>query len=405
MIALRREGAGHLSAAGIDMDERRYDRIVGAIYEVPTAPEQWTAVLQSIAGMIGGGTIGLAGAMNASAELLLYASFGVDPEIERHFLNRYNTPANNCMYACFPTMPVGLPLELPSFGLEYATLQKTELYEELHRPQDLLYTAITLLARTEGLVAPIAFIKPRTAGGFDPEQLTLLERLVPHLRRSLHLQMRLMQMTARQCALELALDRLAFGVIAIGTSGRAAMVNKAAEAILAENDGLALRRNVLSPWRSNDAAMLRGYLANALRGRDGRPPVAAAMTISRPSGRKNLLVEVVPVGLASSLMAALGGETAIVLVVDPERRPASPDAALLRLFGLSPAETRLAAALAGGDRLEDIAGAFGVKMPTLRTQLASILHKTQTSRQSDLVKLLSSLPIVFGSDRLARSIS
>jgi DNA-binding CsgD family transcriptional regulator len=59
------------------------------------------------------------------------------------------------------------------------------------------------------------------------------------------------------------------------------------------------------------------------------------------------------------------------------------------VFGLSPAEARVAAALMMGKSLADIAAAFGVQITTVRTQLRSILRKVGVKRQFDLVHILS----------------
>jgi hypothetical protein len=47
-----------------------------------------------------------------------------------------------------------------------------------------------------------------------------------------------------------------------------------------------------------------------------------------------------------------------------------------------------------GERLEDVAAARGVKISTVRTQLAALLQKTGTPRQSALVGLLSRLALL-----------
>jgi DNA-binding CsgD family transcriptional regulator len=59
------------------------------------------------------------------------------------------------------------------------------------------------------------------------------------------------------------------------------------------------------------------------------------------------------------------------------------------LFGLSPAEARVAAALMRGISLSDAAAASGVQITTVRTQLRSILRKVGVKRQFDLVRLLT----------------
>ena len=64
---------------------------------------------------------------------------------------------------------------------------------------------------------------------------------------------------------------------------------------------------------------------------------------------------------------------------------------LRRRFALTPAETRLALALAGGMRLREAAERNGVRLSTARVQLKSIFWKTETHRQAELVALLARL--------------
>jgi DNA-binding NarL/FixJ family response regulator len=71
--------------------------------------------------------------------------------------------------------------------------------------------------------------------------------------------------------------------------------------------------------------------------------------------------------------------------------PIPSESLLRRLFDLTPAEARLAQALTCGDSLEEVAERLNVKMTTARTQLAAIFAKTHTSRQAQLVAILSRL--------------
>jgi DNA-binding CsgD family transcriptional regulator len=83
---------------------------------------------------------------------------------------------------------------------------------------------------------------------------------------------------------------------------------------------------------------------------------------------------------------------AMIIIIDPARYvPSERD--LSDLFGLSPAEARVAAALMTGKSLADIAAASGVQITTVRTQLRSILRKVGVKRQFDLVRILSSTGI------------
>ena len=58
-----------------------------------------------------------------------------------------------------------------------------------------------------------------------------------------------------------------------------------------------------------------------------------------------------------------------------------------QLYRLTPAEAKLAKALAAGQSLSEAAEELSVGQSTLRSHLKSIFVKTQTKRQSELVRL------------------
>lgn len=74
------------------------------------------------------------------------------------------------------------------------------------------------------------------------------------------------------------------------------------------------------------------------------------------------------------------------------RRRVASAQQLISLFGLSPAEARLARALCHGETLEEYAEAQSVKLPTVKTQLRAVFAKTHTDRQVALVNLIAGIP-------------
>lgn len=79
---------------------------------------------------------------------------------------------------------------------------------------------------------------------------------------------------------------------------------------------------------------------------------------------------------------------ALLLVTAPEAaRLPGPDT-LRAAFGLTPAEARVALALARGEDAAAIAAAAGTSPGTVRVQVKAVLGKTGTPRQAALVALL-----------------
>jgi len=82
---------------------------------------------------------------------------------------------------------------------------------------------------------------------------------------------------------------------------------------------------------------------------------------------------------------------AIILLIDLDDLPKPSITALRRAFGLTAAEARLAAQLGVGRSLQQIAHAQKVTIDTTRAHLRTVLAKTRTHRQAELVALVNRL--------------
>src|SRR5690606_20700866 len=82
----------------------------------------------------------------------------------------------------------------------------------------------------------------------------------------------------------------------------------------------------------------------------------------------------------------------MLLFYHPASAPAIDASLLYAVFGLTPAEARIATLLADGLSLKQIAELQGTRHDTVRKQLRSIYQKTATNRQPELIRLLLHLP-------------
>jgi DNA-binding CsgD family transcriptional regulator len=81
-----------------------------------------------------------------------------------------------------------------------------------------------------------------------------------------------------------------------------------------------------------------------------------------------------------------------VLILTPVTAAQAPPVELVRsLFDLTPAETRVARAIAAGGSVEDIAAAANLSVNTIRSQLNRVFMKTGCTRQGELVALLGGI--------------
>jgi DNA-binding CsgD family transcriptional regulator len=115
------------------------------------------------------------------------------------------------------------------------------------------------------------------------------------------------------------------------------------------------------------------------------PPVMLPRSRRRP-------IIAYPIRLSALSANVFSDHHAVLVFVDAEKRAVLPDEILKFVFGLTPAEARLANRLSAGDALETVADELRLSKGTVRNQLKSTFLKMGVHRQSDLVALLASFP-------------
>lgn len=178
-----------------------------------------------------------------------------------------------------------------------------------------------------------------------------------------------------------ALNLLAVGVVLVEDGGRILNANRVAQQILERCDGLSVSGGRLLAAYGHDHTALGRSIAAA----SAAVPTNGALACGRPSGRRPL--SVVVKALRRHAHPDRPGFAA-VFITDPEQEVSAEAQDFAGLYGLTPAEARLASRLVRGMSPAQAAGALGLTVNTVRTHLKRIFSKTETRRQSDLVRLL-----------------
>jgi len=141
------------------------------------------------------------------------------------------------------------------------------------------------------------------------------------------------------------------------------------------------------------------YLAADVWRQDGTTVLEAAqpdrqsIAMTAPDGR-SFVAHVVP--LTPQVSASTGtipSAASAMFIQEIGALKPLPGEVLVKLYGLTAAETRLLGLLAQGRSLEATAAALGIAITTARTHLQRLFDKTGTSRQAELVRLvLSAFP-------------
>jgi DNA-binding CsgD family transcriptional regulator len=164
--------------------------------------------------------------------------------------------------------------------------------------------------------------------------------------------------------------------------------NRRAQQLLADGSQLYVNRHKLSARGRNSS---RFSLLLARVSKSGKPE---SMGLFSP---EHFVTAYVTVSRLSNLSDVSASETAILLVQlnQIDDHPIATEEQLAQIFLFSNTEARLARATALGQTLEKFAAEYGVKMTTVRSQMASIYLKAHVRRQSDLVRLILAIPCVW----------
>jgi DNA-binding CsgD family transcriptional regulator len=181
------------------------------------------------------------------------------------------------------------------------------------------------------------------------------------------------------------LDLLLVSIVLADHEARILYANRRAKALLAEGRTLRNCMGRLSAANSKCAAELRRAIVQASMGdvpsgNCGGVPVPLSL-----EDRPELTAWVLPLQRASR--AGRQRQAAIFL---QEKRETFSRTLFARRFGATPAEMRILDLLLKGLTTGEIADTLNISFNTVRTHLKALFAKTDTCRQTDLVRLAAS---------------
>ena len=364
-----------------------FERILASLYRAMIADAHWpgtSALIDEACGVGGSGLVvgeGSGGAARIHFARLLYRG-EPRPDLAREYLD-VHYPHDAGMRRLMGR-PEGRLVHLPDLYTE-DELKTSPVYNEGWRRLGARKGLSVHFDDADGLRLVWCIADPVGSGDWQPDRLRLIERLAPHVRQFV----RVRQALAAADALGAGCGGPArqpphrawwSSTVAGGCWRRTAP----ALSLLRRGDGLVDRDGVLDARLPGDRRRLRGLLARALPRLWGKPPGGGSMTVERPSGGARLVLHVSPVGRGT---ADFGGRrvAALVLVVDPARRPRIDPVRVAQVLDLSPSQGRVAALLAEGRSVGEIAEVTGYTAGYVRWILKRIYNKQGVSGQVALV--------------------
>jgi len=261
-------------------------------------------------------------------------------------------------------------------------MARSPFYQELLRPQGLEWFAAVKVGDGAD-VWGLSLQRSAGQGPFSPQELERLAALSHSLGGAAELA-RAFNFARIEAALD-AFEASHSPVAMIDRMGDAVRLNRSAERLLGP-DLKIVRRRIVSSSRDATQALDRAlndliWLRSA---ESCQPPVV----LPRQNGRP---IVAYPSRLSAAVREGFALARGFVVFVDLAARPPAVRADLMRVFGLTPAEARLADRLLGEESLEAASESLGVSYFTARNQLKAIYQKTDTHSQGQLIVLAARL--------------
>jgi DNA-binding CsgD family transcriptional regulator/PAS domain-containing protein len=363
--------------------------LIGEIYDAASDERLWPVFLEHFADAVNGTFTSIIHHDLGSRRAQLMITARPDSEALRRYKEYYCTfdPYRAASLARY-RQPGPDAVYIAEELIDPRQLHQTEFYNDFSLRHDLVHHFGCRIAMGANWVSNISSHRPRDREPFGHVEVSLLQLLWPHLQRAIQFHRKFAELQSQHLASLEALDHLTVGVVLLDQACRIVAMNREAQRVLDQKDGLAAGKDGLTAARPHENRELRVVIAGATKtGSAGGLGDGGILGIPRPSGKRSFVLLVAPVG-RQAFALGIKAPSVIVFVTDPERKPEEISTALARIYELTNAESRVATLLMQGETLTHAAEHLGISHNTARTHLQRIYEKTGTSHQGDLIRVL-----------------
>ena len=313
------------------------------------------------------------------------SSLDMPPDIIREFVEKL--APTDPRVALMLRQPVGHAIRC-HHHLSDRYVARSELYNDFLIPNGVRFTYGLHLDGADGTSELLAILRSPDQTPFESaDSAPDLEILTKHIARAARLRAGTRHLQAQAAMGMSVLDHLDMAIVITDETGHAHYLNVAAHERLGATRNVGIRGGKFTALLPGDEQALRRLITNAT----SPMPVAGSHRL-HGENQQHWVVTVLPLRESHACAAPWQRPMAMLTIGELDRRVTLGPYTLKVLFGLSPAEARLAQALAAGRELTQYAQDANVAINTARTQLRHIFDKTGCRRQGDLLRLLHAIP-------------
>ncbi|MCR5856486.1 helix-turn-helix transcriptional regulator [Mesorhizobium sp. J428] len=347
---------------------------IDKIYEASVLPEFWRGLLADVASTVTGGHAIIFSSRGADVRFVASSDEYAKDAME--FFTLY--PDSERTRRLFAAQHAGFVTDFDVFTP--GERENLPIFRDFFIPRGHGDGAATVIPMPSGETVVVHAEGRFTGEPFGKEKVRWLDSLRPHLARSTLLSARL------------AFDRARTAVETLAGLGLPACAVRQSGAVIVANGEFANETGIWTT-RGGDRIALHDRRADAQLG-DALRLISTeqgvrSLPIASREGAPPAVLHVVPIRRAAHDLFAQA--MAILVLTTASDEPTGATPLLQALFDLSPTEARIAAFIAAGRTVDEIALGDAKSVETVRNQLKSVLAKTGCRRQVDLARLLARL--------------
>lgn len=368
------------------LSDETLSSIIGDIYDCALSPEGWTGVMTRITDTINAAytTIALTGLSDRKGRFAARSPWDAH---RMQSLQEYELDAIPGLRESVMG-DIDMPLRTLSVVSE-DELAQTAFFQEWARPQGLREGCTVKFVHTADRIGLFSTTTWANRPPISAEEQRFLALLSPHLRRAALIGDLLDQTRVTASLYRGVLDSLVVPVILASPDGAVLHANSQAATMLDAQSLLRSRNGTLQ----GQTPVITRALLDAITAAAGADTLLGARGIGLPistPGQAPAVAYVLPLTEGTAREVFRPACAAVFISTSISASP-PPEDVLITLYDLTPAEARVILHIAKGFGIQQSAAALSISENTLKTHLSRIYAKTDTTRQADLVALVSGI--------------
>lgn len=215
-----------------------------------------------------------------------------------------------------------------------------------------------------------------------PEIRQVNDLLIGHFSRAIKIAKRLVDVDEQHNVVLSLLDRMPIALILVDAKSQVIETNSLADEMLLSGDGIHVNSNHLDAGKGNNERLFS--LIEKMSKHDSAITRGQSLSITNEKTQNNIMLYIAPLNQQGVQQKA----SVAVFVSQRKSLPLSLPKDFSELYSLTNKEIEITQQLVRGLSVKEISEESTISTHTIRSQVKSVLKKTQTSRQAELVSLV-----------------